>query len=119
MRVVADQSDKVAGWASRQLGLKFVPPFTAIGFEDDKGKPRGAIVFNDYTGENIEISIVGLWTKQMFRVTGDYCFNQLGVQRVTARTRADKCKVINVMIHAGFRVEGRARRYYQDKCDAV
>ena len=26
--------------------------------------------------------------REMFRVAGDYCFNQLGVQRVTARTRA-------------------------------
>ena len=50
--------------------------------------------------------------REMFRVAGDYCFNQLGVQRVTARTRADKQKVINVMVAAGFRVEGRARRYY-------
>ena len=52
-------------------------------------------------------------------VAGDYCFNQLGVNRVTACTRADKGKVINVMIHAGFRVEGRTRRYYPDGADAV
>ena len=57
--------------------------------------------------------------REMFRVAGDYSFNQLGVQRVTARTRADKGKVISVMIHAGFRVEGRARRYYPGGCDAV
>ena len=28
--------------------------------------------------------------REMFRVAGDYFFNQPGVQRVTARTRADK-----------------------------
>ena len=30
-----------------------------------KGRPRGAVIFNDYTGENIEMSVVGLWTKKM------------------------------------------------------
>ena len=57
--------------------------------------------------------------REMFRVAGDYCFKQLGVQRVTARTRVDKPKVINVISAAGFRVEGRARRYYPDGTDAI
>jgi len=56
---------------------------------------------------------------EMFRVAGDYTFNQLGVQRVTARTHVKKQKVINVMVAAGFRVEGRARRYYPDGSDAI
>ncbi len=119
MRLVTDRPAEIAGWASRQLGIQFVQPFTAIGFEDDKGNPKGACIFNDYTGENIEISIVGLWSKKMFRTIGDYCFNQLKVQRVSARTRADKAKVINVMVLAGFRVEGRARKYYPDGADAI
>lgn len=119
MKLITDQHEKVAGWASRKLGIKFVQPFTAIGFEDEKGLPRGAVIFNDYTGENIEISIVGLWTKKMFRIIGDYTFNQLKVNRVTARTRFDNHKVVSVMIRAGFRVEGKLRSYYPDGGDAV
>ena len=41
--------------------------------------------------------------REMFRVAGDYCFNQL---KESARTHVKKQKVINVMISAGFRVEG-------------
>ena len=51
-------------------------------------------------------------------MAGDYCFNQLKVQRVTARTHMKKQKVINVMVSAGFRVEGRVRLYYPDGADA-
>jgi RimJ/RimL family protein N-acetyltransferase len=119
MRVIADKAEQVAAWASKRLGTKFVAPYSAIGFETDEGKPVGALIFNDYTGENIEMSVVGLWTKKMFRVAGDYTFNQLGVQRVTARTNINKKKVISVLVAAGFRVEGRARRYYPDGSDAL
>jgi RimJ/RimL family protein N-acetyltransferase len=119
MKVIVDKAEEVAAWASKRLHTKFVAPYSAIGFETDAGKPVGALIFNDYTGENIEMSVVGLWTKKMFRVAGDYCFNQLGVQRVTARTSVDKTKVINVIIAAGFRVEGRVRRYYPGGGDAV
>ena len=55
--------------------------------------------------------------REMFRVAGDYCINQLKVQRVTAP--CEKQKVINVMVSAGFRVEGRVRRYYPDGADAI
>lgn len=119
MRVIADKAEQVAAWASKRLGTKFVAPYSAIGFENDHGKPIGALIFNDYTGENIEMSVVGLWTKKMFRVAGDYTFNQLKVQRVTARTKSTNNKVVNVMVSAGFRVEGRARRYYPDGTDAL
>ena len=58
--------------------------------------------------------------REMFRVAGDYTFNQPRVQRVTARTRPDKSKVVNLNNRRpGFRVEGRARRYYPDGADAV
>ena len=58
--------------------------------------------------------------REMFRVAGDYTFNQLRVQRVTARTRPDKSKVVNLNNRRpGFRVEGRARRYYPDGTDAI
>ena len=52
-------------------------------------------------------------------MAGDYTFNQLRVHRVTARTHINKQKVISVMVAAGFRVEGRARRYYPDGADAI
>ena len=118
MKIVVDKPEQVAAWASKQLNLHFVQPFAAVGYEKD-GKPVGAVIFNDYTGENIEISIVGGWSRRMFHDIGDYVFNQLGCQRMTARTAAHKQKVINVMIGAGFRVEGRARCYYPDGADAI
>ena len=56
---------------------------------------------------------------EMFWVAGDYTFDQLKVQRVTANTRPEKHKVVKVMIAAGFRVEGRARRDCPDGADAI
>jgi RimJ/RimL family protein N-acetyltransferase len=118
IRVVYDRSEWWAGWIAAQLGFQPSGPHYAIGFEDD-GRPRGAVLFSDYTGENVEITVVGLWTKMVFRVLGDYCFNHLKVKRVTARTHVNKKKVSSVISRAGFCAEGLMRRYYPDGGDAV
>jgi RimJ/RimL family protein N-acetyltransferase len=100
------------------LGIQPSGPHYVIGFEED-GKPRGAVIFSDYTGQNIEIGVVGLWSKLMFRVMGNHCFRQLRVQRVTARTRVSNVKVARVIERAGFRREGIVRSYYPGGEDAI
>jgi hypothetical protein len=114
-----DRPDWWTGWACALMGVMIYPPYHAIGFVDAKGNARGAVVFYDYSPRNVEIAVAGLWTKQVFRVLGNHCFNVLGVERVTARTSEKKPKVASVIRRAGFREEGRARCYYPDGSDAI
>jgi RimJ/RimL family protein N-acetyltransferase len=99
------------------MGVMIYPPYQAIGFVDDEGTARGAVVFYDFSPRNVEIAVAGLWTKQVFRVLGHHCFNVLKVERVTARTRNPK--VARVIEAAGFRREGTARSYYPGGQDAL
>ncbi len=110
--------NEVIEWAEEQLGIKFYAPWTAFAHVVDD-EIRGAVVFTDYTGENIEISIVGGWSRQMFKDIAHYTLEYLGCQRVTARTRASKPKVVRVMERSGFQREGLARRYYPGGDDAL
>ena len=123
MRIVTDKPEKVAQWAGRRLGEKFSEPFIALGIEDRHGQPRGAVVFNVYTGPggNIDFSAVGrhCFTRRIFRFLADYAFNELGVRRVTARTRPDNERAITALIKGGWRVEGRMREYFSDGSDAL
>jgi hypothetical protein len=118
VRVVYDHPQSFIGWASCELGLEIVAPYYAIGFVEN-GKPKGAAVLQSYTGEDIELTIVGAWSRGMFRIIADYVFNHLKCQRMTARTRVSNKKVARVMRGSGFRVEGQVRRYYPDGEDAL
>lgn len=124
MRIVTDKKKEVASWASRRLGgKKFVEPYVAVGIESNEGLPRGAVVFNGYTGEHgdVEASIVGkgAFGKEICRYLFRYVFDELKVRRLTVRTRADNQKVIEIAIKFGWRVEGRQREAYPDGCDAI
>ena len=45
--------------------------------------------------------------REMFLVAGDYTFNELKVQRVTARTKSSNNKVLNVLVsRLGFASRG-------------
>ncbi len=118
LRVIVDRTDLVAAWVSQQIGLSFIPPYTAIGFEDN-GSVHGGVVFLSYTGQDVEIAMAGLWSRPMLRVIGNYAFGVLRCHRMTARCRASHEKVASVIRLAGFKREGLARAYYPDKEDAI
>lgn len=119
IEAVYDRSEWWAGWVAAKIGLQCVPPYYAIGFVNERGEMQGAVVFYGHTGEDIEITIVGLWSRQMFRIIADYVFKELKCQRMTARTRPTNKKVIRVMEAAGFHREGLARKYYPGGDDAI
>lgn len=118
--IVTNASEQVAKWAQYHLRCEFVPPYVAWGILDRKGRLSAAIVFNDFADKNIEVTLYGRNSLQrgVLNEVWDYCFGQLGCERITSRTRSDNSKVIAIIEKVGFVKEGVLRRWYGD-VDAV
>jgi len=80
-----------------------------------------SVVFTDYTGENVEITLVGrdALTRKALRFWANYIFNELGCQRLTARTSEHNWRMASLMERLGFTCEGEARCYYPDQSGAL
>ncbi len=115
MRLVADDPARLAGYVSNAVGAEIVGPFTALGWEVD-GALAGAAVFNCFTGPDIEMTIAGraAVTRQAMRTIADYVFRQLGVQRVSIRTRASRADVVDQAKRIGFSPEGYHPKLFGD-----
>jgi hypothetical protein len=121
MELIFGQDEAVAEWASSRLGTTLVRPYVAIGVGDASGL-HAAMVFNDYTGANIEITVTSDpagWTRAAVRAAFAYPFRQVGCRRLTLRTRADHTVVLDIAARLGFQREGVLREFYDDGCNAV
>lgn len=119
-RLVSEAGDgPLIRWAGEKCGVHFSPPAHAIGLLEF-GRPVCAAVFNDYTGENIEMSIAanGLLPRRFLQYCAEYVFNEAGCNRVTVRTRASNKRVASLAKRLGFQQEGCLRRFYGDE-DAI
>lgn len=118
MRIV--QADNVAAaMVQGTLGVTLSPPFIGLCVMDGE-KVKGVVVFNDYTGANIEMTGVGTgcWSPSIIRDLARYCFKQLGCRRVTARTAVSNAKAIRALERIGFQREGLARQWFDGE-DAI
>lgn len=115
MKLVVGDDVRVGAWLSNLVGATIVPPFTALGWEQ-RGTLTGAAVFNCWTGPDIEMTIAGraAVTREAMRTIADYVFRQLGVARVSIRTRAGRKDVIDQAIRIGFSPEGYHPKLFGD-----
>lgn len=118
MRIEQDNAN-AAMVVKRTLGVDLCEPFVGLVVADGD-KPRGVVVFNDYTGANVEMTGVGLkcWTPSVIRNLARYVFHVMKVRRVTARTRESNAKAIRALERMGFKREGIAREWFDGE-DAV
>lgn len=121
MRLV--QADEAAGRIfERAFGFPAVPPYAGLLVIDDAGVPHGAVLLNGYNrGMNIDASAIGqgCWTMGVMRDLARYCYINLGVRRVTAKTRKDNWKARRALKAIGFREEGKLRDYWPDGHPAI
>jgi hypothetical protein len=103
----------VAEWAGQNLGAAVCPPFVAIGFAKE-GRLAGACIFNGWNGANIDITIYGpgCLARSSIRTAYRYCFNQIGAQRITARTRRSNRVMRELLPRLGFTQEFVMIKYY-------
>lgn len=75
---------------------------------------KGVIIYNNYNGSNIDIHahMPGCFTKKTLRYMFDYPFNQIIVNRVTARPSHKNEKIINIIRRLGFMYEDTKKDYY-------
>lgn len=97
------------------LARPFVPPYVAVGVADG-WELRGAIVFNSYTGPDIEMSLIGTgcWSRSVIRWAMTYVFRQLGCARLTVTVRASQPEHEAIAKRLGFVREGLIRRKFGD-----
>lgn len=97
--------------------------FVALGWADDRaGHLVAGVVFNDYTGRNIDMHVagVGAWCQpHFFGECFRYPFEQLGVRRVTSRTPADNALALKFVTALGFSREGRVRAALEGDVDLI
>lgn len=110
---------EVQGYIERTLGVTIAPPTRAFGFVDSAGRPLCAVVFNDYNGANIELTMVAeRMTRGVLRYLAHYAFVKNGCRRLTVRTRKRNKPAIRAAQRLGFQYEAVVKRYFPDD-DAV
>ena len=114
MNIVTD--DRVLHFVSAAIGVSFVPPFTCMGIERDGEIVAGAI-FNVFEGADVHVSIAGHgWTRGFCEAVGDYVFDQLRCERMTAKT--EKIEIVRFAERLGGQVEGLLRNHFGPGRDA-
>lgn len=114
-------NQEIANGVADKLRITIYPPYIAYGFFTSDRRPLAAVVFNDYTGSNIEMTIVaerGGITRGVLRFIGDYVFCQLGCRRLTVRAKKENKKVKKLALRYGFKYEHVIGKYFPDD-DAV
>lgn len=113
--------DEVAAFVERQLGIKISEPKTVFGFVSDDKRPLCAVVANDYTGANVELTIVanpGGITRGVLRHLANYAFGKLGCRRITVRIKSRNKLALKMAERFGFKYEHVAKHFFEDD-DAV
>lgn len=115
--------ENVAEYLGRRLGITFHPPYYAVAYGTDTGRPLAAVLWNDYSGRNgsIEINIAvepGGLTRGVLHSLADYAFVLNDCRRVQAHVKRSNKPMLKLMKRLGFTYESSAPCYYPDD-DAV
>lgn len=102
----------VADWFGRQVGKPQVGPYASLGWQREDGSLSAAVLFNDYNGANIEIHFVGTCGRHGLKDAFRYAFEQLSVQRITAKPYRSNFELRRFVTEIGFVSEGVMKRYY-------
>lgn len=114
VNVITDDPKRVVAWAEGILGIQWKNP-QAFGYELD-GELIGAIVFTEYSGNDIHVSGVSTnpvwWQRRYIRSMYEYVFDECGCKRLSALTRPSNKEANALCIGLGFKKEGILRQYF-------
>lgn len=119
IEVITDDKHRVAKWAKPKLeGNVQWANFQAFGFERH-GDLVGAVVFTEYTGNDIHVSVVTTdpcwWHRRYIKLLYEYVFDQCGCIRISALVNESNRKSIKLLRGLGSKEEGRLRSYFNPK----
>lgn len=114
MRVITGFDEDVGRFVASQLKIRLTPPYTALGLAGDDDRLIGGVVFTSFNGSNVECTLYtpGLLKRGLIRTIIQYSFNQLGVLRLTARTKRRNKLVCKTLPRLGFVYEGTMKQYF-------
>lgn len=116
--IVTEPQEALVVWAGQKMNATFVPPYSAIGTVDSSGKLIAVFVFNNFTENDIEVSVAAdRIPRELLKATYRYVIEQLGCHRASYRTRADNLPAQKCLERLGAKKEGVQRRYFGD-CDS-
>lgn len=120
MALLFEDAQAICKWVGERCGKDFKIWDTAIGVVNDEGVVTGGVVFTNYTGTSIEISLAGrgCFQRGVWRAVFDYVFRQLGCTRLSMHTAFSNKFVRHWASKGGWTFEGRARRFY-GRADAL
>lgn len=116
MRLIFGCDEQIAALVSERIGQPVVPPFTTLGWFDQKGR-AGGCVFNNKDAANVDLTfaIDGTMDRGVIRAIAHYVFKQLGCSRVTMKTRKSNKRAARAARIAGFKYETSLARWYGDE----
>jgi hypothetical protein len=115
MQLVFGHDATIGAWAAERLGLTINPPFVALGIVDASGDLKGALIYHNWNGSDLEVTHYGpnCWTRSVVRAAlWAYPFENVGANRLTARTRRTNRNVRQLLTRLGFVNEAVLKRYY-------
>lgn len=110
----------VVEFVSLLTGQSFVPPATALGRTDEEGQIIAGIVFNCWTGPDIELSVASLpggISRALLRAASRYVFHEAGCVRASFTTESQE--VVDLALRLGAQTEGRKRHLFGPGRDGV
>jgi hypothetical protein len=118
--LVWDRHLEVGNYVQERVGTKIFPPFTTLGIVNEEGEVMAGIVFNCWTGPDVELTIAndGGLHRQLIKATALYVYNDLKCVRGSITVRKNDQKTYETALKFGFKVEGIKRRGFGDD-DAV
>lgn len=106
--IVTDE--RVARFVGERCGTIIYPPFTVMGIEKN-GEISAGVVFNAYTGNDIEVTVAGgPFNRDFIAAVGKYVFEQVGCLRMSITT--EQPKVIEIAQRLGAQTEGLKRNRF-------
>lgn len=107
-------NEAIGTWCATKLGTAVYPPYFAVGVAHSENEPlKGALVFNQFNGHQIEMTGYGpgAFTASVIRSAAHYVFKQLGCSRLSATTRRGNVKARR-LLGKHFKFEGCSPRYF-------
>ena len=110
-RLVLDQHRRVAEWVAGQTDCtaEAWAGYVCLGLETEAGELLAGVVLESYNGRSANVHVAGVgrnWLNHnMLSTFFHYCFNHLGLRRLTGLTPASNSVALAFNKHLGFEVE--------------
>jgi len=122
INVVTDKNKKsyILKWVAKRADFNSaeITDFDYLAFEENN-KIIGAVIFNDYDGNNLFVHMAldnpKVYQRRFIKLTFDYIFNQKNCGRVTGQCFEENKKIQKLLTSVGFKKEGIVRNVIPTK----